>query len=342
MNNYMFENFYQSSDTLEVCVILFDKCNLCCEFCFEQHTHLKTCDEIISSMNILINELTNVKKQRRQLNKFVFRFWGGELFMDSLKEEYMDCYEKIVNLLKEWCYGNNYKCEFCFSTNLIFKKIDRVRNLLDDNCYIATSYDPVARFHGTTESLWWRNVEIFNPKVISITLTKECIHKYITTNILQRLRKFELYPEYYIYNTNWEKYAPSERDLFEFYKFCYENNFHNIKEIENIIESYNKPNGRYCVCRNSCSFINNKLVFSCLLRSGTLKMLPEYGMTLEECYNNDLCTKKQFEIAINNLGCLFCKYYSFCRLPCMASKMHKKSKSKDCALKLFYDWLQNN
>ena len=264
--------------------------------------------------------------------------------MDILPDEYIKCYKQMVDLLQNWCISNKFTSEFCFSTNLIFKNVERIKKFINynKNCYIATSYDPISRFHSNTEEIWWKNVEIFNPKVISITLTKECIEKYITTDILFRLKKYELYPEYYIYNKNWQKYAPSEEDLFNFYKFCYLNDIDNIKEITKIFESYENPIGRYCICRNSCSFINDKLVFSCLLRSGTMSMIKEYGMTEEECYDNENCTKKQFEIATNNLKCFDCKYYSFCRLPCMASKMHKNSKTSNCALKMFYGWLREN
>lgn len=338
MNN-LFDNFYKHNETLEICVILFDRCNLHCKFCFEKHTDLKTCEEIIDSTFILTHELDTIKQKKKEIKNLVFRFWGGELFMDSLDDEYFTCYKRMVTILRDWCNNNSYKCEFCFSTNLVFNKVTRVCDLLQKDCYIATSYDPISRFHGDTEKIWWKNIDIFNPKVISITLTKDCIYEYIRGNQLERLRKFEIYPEYYIYNLNWEKYAPSEEDLFEFYKFCYENKFENIKEVKRIVESYNNPNGRYCVCKNSCSFINNRLVFSCLLRSGTLSMLDEYGMSLTECYDNDNCTKKQFQIAVNNLKCSNCQYYPFCRLPCMASKMHVKSKSKNCALKMFYNWL---
>lgn len=341
MNN-LYESFYPTDETLEVCIILFDKCNLCCKFCFEDHTHLRTCKELLQSTHKLIEQLDQLKVKRREIRNFVFRFWGGELFMDSLPDDYMNCYTQMTNLLRQWCSENGFTSEFCFSSNLVFTQTQRVKDLLSNDTYIATSYDPVSRFHGNTEELWWKNVKLFSPKIISITLTKECIEKYINTDILFRLKDYELYPEYYIYNKHWEQYAPSEEDLFEFYKFCYLNDIDNIKEVTRIFESYRNPIGRYCNCKNSCSFINDKLVFSCLLRSGTMSMLPEYGMTKEECYDNENCTRKQFEIATANLNCQNCKHYTYCRLPCMASRMHKNSKSDKCALKMFYEWLSDN
>lgn len=340
----IFDNFYGKQDTLEVCLILFDKCNLHCKFCFENHTHIISTQEVIEVGDKLIPQLEDVIIKRPYLKKFVFRLWGGELFMDGISDDYFIAYKELIDNIRFWCHSNDYECEFCFSSNLVFTKIDRVKSLIESNedTYIATSYDPVARFHTKAiEDIWWNNVEIFNPKVISITLTKPAIEKYITTDILTRLSKYEIYPEYYIYNKDWEIYAPTGEELFEFFKYCYENDI-NIPELKSIINNYNtKSGGRYCYCFNSCSFIKGKLVFSCLLRSGTMSMLPEYGMTLEECYDNDNVTKKQFNIATSRLKCLSCKYYKFCRLPCMASRMHKESEKTKCHLKLFYDWLEN-
>jgi MoaA/NifB/PqqE/SkfB family radical SAM enzyme len=341
----LFSDFYGKQNTLEVCLILFDKCNLHCKFCFENHTKIISTEEIVDISNKLIPQLEEVIVKRPYLNRFVFRLWGGELFMDGINDDYFTAYNKLIDNIRTWCKSNNYECEFCFSSNLVFVKTDRVIDFLKQNekdTYIATSYDPVARFHTQViEDIWWKNTELFNPKVISITLTKPAIEKYITTDILTKLSKWELYPEYYIYNKDWQIYAPSGEELFEFFKYCYENEI-NIPELKSIINNYNTKTGnRYCYCFNSCSFINGKLVFSCLLRSGTMSMLPEYGMTLEECYDNDNVTEKQFNIATSRLKCFSCKYYKFCRLPCMASRMHKESENTKCHLKLFYDWLSN-
>ena len=344
MNNKIFKDFYGENNELEVCLILFDKCNLHCKFCFEDHNHIISTKEIINISNKLIPQLEEVIKKRSYINKFIFRLWGGELFMDGISDEYFTAYTELVNRIKNWCNFNNYKYEFCFSTNLVFNKIDRVKNFIknNENSYIATSYDPVSRFHSKEiENIWWKNIEIFNPKVISITLTKPAIDKYIKTDILFKLSKFELYPEYYIYNKDWRIYAPKEEELFEFLKFCYINDI-NIPEIKSMVYNYkNNISSRYCFCYNSCSFINERLVFSCLLRSGTLDMISEYGMTLDECYDNDHCTEKQFFNTISKLKCLNCKFYNICRLPCMASKMHKNVETNICHLKLFYNWIKN-
>lgn len=342
MKDKLFEEFYGKNNCLEVCVILFDKCNLNCEFCFEEHTHIISQEEILNIIKSLLDQLDEEITQKPWLNEFVFRIWGGEVFGDFVPDEYFKTYQEILNMIKAWAKINNYKVSFCFSTNLVFFHTDRVKQFIENNkkdTYIATSYDPIGRF-GTKllEDLWWKNLKIFNPEVISITLTKPNIDKYINSDILQKLSDYTIYPEYYIYNKDWEKYAPSGQDVFNFYKYVYENNINNIPEIIAIINSYNNPSGRYCYCRNSCSMINGKLVFSCLLRSGTLSMINDYGMTLEECYDNKNVTKKQFYIAVDNLKCFQCKYYSFCRLPCMASQMHKNS-DKICQLKLFYDWI---
>lgn len=342
----LFSDFYGKSNILEVCLILFDKCNLHCKFCFENHTRIVPPEDIVNISKELTKQLDEVIVKRPNLNNFVFRLWGGELFMDGINDSYFDAYNKLLDNIREWANSHNYSYEFCFSSNLVFVKTDRVIDFLKQNekdTYIATSYDPVARFHTKEiEDIWWKNAELFNPKVISITLTKPAIEKYITTDVLKRLSKWELYPEYYIYNKDWEIYAPDEKDLFNFFKYCYDNDI-NLPELKSIINNYNTKTGnRYCYCFNSCSFINGKLVFSCLLRSGTMSMLPEYGMTLEECYDNDNVTEKQFNIATSRMKCFSCKYYKFCRLPCMASRMHKESKKNGCHLKLIYDWLEND
>lgn len=334
--------FYPNYEFLEVCLILFDKCNLGCSFCFQDHASVKTPQEIKTLYNTLLPQLKEVLHKKPWIKHLIFRIWGGEVFMDSLSDEYLEAYEYLQNKIRNWAKNFSYTVEFGYSSNLVFKKVDRILNFIKNtDSYINTSYDPVERFHiKEQEDIWWNNLSIFNPTVISITLTKPNIEQYLQTDILFRLKEYTLYPEYYIYNKNWEKYAPSSEDIFNFYVYYHKSGLNNIPELNNIIDSYKNPNGRYCVCSNSCSFINNKLTFSCLIRSGTLDMLNDYGMTLEECLS-DKCTEIQHKLATNRLKCNMCKHYTYCRLPCMASQLHKNT-DKECALNKFYNWIEKN
>ena len=71
MNNKMFEDFYGKNNTLEVCMILFDKCNLNCEFCFEEHDHLCSSQEILDMTDSMLNQLNVVIAEKPWLNDFI-------------------------------------------------------------------------------------------------------------------------------------------------------------------------------------------------------------------------------------------------------------------------------
>ena len=52
--------FYPDYNFLEICLILFDRCNLGCSFCFQEHTNLKTPQEIKDITTNLIPQLENI------------------------------------------------------------------------------------------------------------------------------------------------------------------------------------------------------------------------------------------------------------------------------------------
>ena len=70
----IFDDFYGKQDTLEVCLILFDKCNLHCKFCFENHTHIISTQEVIEVGDKLIPQLEDVIIKRPYLKKFVLEY----------------------------------------------------------------------------------------------------------------------------------------------------------------------------------------------------------------------------------------------------------------------------
>lgn len=117
---------------------------------------------------------------------------------------------------------------------------------------------------------WQENVKKFKPICVSITLTKQNIQKYIEEPVhFERLSGQNIYLEYYIYCKNYRLFAPTQDDLYRFFKFCLAKRMYNIPEI---VEIATLSKGRYCSCNNSCYFKNGKLTFDCIARSSDLPL----------------------------------------------------------------------
>lgn len=250
-------------------------------------------------------------------------------------------YENLVFGLRLLGDRIGVKSVFCFTSNLVFDKTQRVKGFLTKTfSVIATSYDPFYRFRNVAQLKTWRdNVVLFNPDSISITLTKQNILEYTTNpEHLEFLKSYHVNIEYYIYNKRYQFFKPSEDDLYNFFVYCIVNRYYNISEIKAIVESYRKSNGRYCTCNNSCLYLDGKLTFNCLRRSSNLPIFEFFTDVPSE----DEYTEKQLTTALTRKSCLSCKNYKFCRMYCMASVLHKSYDPKNCALYRVYDRIGEN
>lgn len=347
------KNFYSLNDNqneLEVCLILFKRCNLNCQFCFQDRSSIEI-DDISKIPEKLEKELQNIIKEM-SLNKVTYRLWGGELFSDDLDDNLFVVYHKLVNDLYDISDRLNLDTEICFTSNLVFSKVDRVLNLLKDtNSYIATSFDLVGRFQNEQQiDQWTKNAELFQPKTVSITLTKQNINEWLTSDKFKSkyrscLKKYPLNIEYYIYNRNWKYYQPSDDDIFDLFvdyakqHLCYDkDNWLNIPEFDAIILSYNNPIGRYCTCNRSCLWINDKLTFNCLKRSSDL---PQFEF-FETPVSDEDYTDMQVKTALKRRNCFLCRHYEYCRLQCLASCLHLKHVNDNCWLDKAYGYIEQN
>lgn len=333
------EKFYRlnnDNDTIEICLVLFTKCNLNCAFCFQDRNEISL-DYIHSipiNLKIQLQELLLVK----QYTKVVYRIWGGELFSNDIHDSMFIEYRKLTDEL--YSIGKQLKLEtiICFSSNLVFTNRNRVKELLQDtNAIIATSYDPLYRFKSLSQvCLWDENAKLFNPCTVSITLTKQNINEYIRNeDHFNLLKDYSVNIEYYIYNKLYDFFKPSEDDLYNFFKYCIDNDIKNIPEVQLIIDSYKNPNGRYCTCNNSCLYLNGKLTFNCLKRSSNLPQEQFF----DAIPNDTDYTEQQLKLALHRKNCILCENYSFCRMYCMASVLHKSYDNKNCALSRIYKYI---
>lgn len=334
------EDFYKNNierHTLEVCLVLFKKCNLNCQFCFQDRYKDIDTEYIHNIPDRIERDLKDLVIQRRY-NSVIYRIWGGEVFSDDVSDDIFSVYKQLVLDLNSLGIRIGINSQFCFSSNLVFTKTERVIKLIKEtNSIIATSYDPIYRFQNKDQlNIWKHNILLFKPSSVSITLTKQNINEYIKNKEhLEFLMNYQVNIEYYIYNKRYEFFKPSEDDLYNFYYYCIKNNYYNISEVKLIVDSYRNKNGRYCTCNNSCLYLNGRLTFNCLKRSSNLPILDFFdNIPVETKY-----TEHQLKTAISRKHCLSCKNYSFCRMYCMASVLHKSYNPNNCALYRIYDLL---
>lgn len=344
-NNFC-QTFYKLNNNkqLEICLVLFKKCNLNCLFCFQNKNRFNDIDkEYILNIPDKILEPLKVIVNKRKYSEIIFRIWGGELFSDDLNSEMFLIYNQLKNKLKKLETILNIKIKIYFSSNLVFEKNkNNVKALIsDDNVFLVTSFDPVYRFINKKQfEIWQKNIQEFKPVAISITLTKQNINKYCTDkSYLENLKNYNLAIEYYIYNNNYNFFKPTEDDLYNFFKYCIDNKYYNISEIKAIVQSFWNKNGRYCTCNNSCQYKNEKLLFNCVKRSSDLPINQFFNFEIDDGENY---SEFQLRAAIEKKKCFLCKRFSYCRLYCMASILHYDYKPEECALNRIYDYIDEN
>lgn len=335
----MTNHFYRKNsdqNVLEVCLVLFTKCNLNCPFCFQDRSNI----DVDYIKSIPQNLDISYFKLSRRYSKVVYRIWGGELFADSIDDSMFQLYRWLVQQLELIGEKHSIQTQICFSSNLVFNKIERVKNLISaTNAIVATSYDPKYRFHNDEQiQTWENNAMIFKPCAVSITLTKQNIHAFIEEPIhFNRLARYPVNIEYYIFNKLYTAFKPSEDDLFRFFKYCIDNSITNIAEVEAVKYSIDNPIGRYCNCNNSCLYLDGSLTFNCLKRSSNLPQEEFFDVVPIE----DEYTETQLKEALIRKKCFTCKNFSFCRMYCMASVLHKSVDNSSCGMYKVYEYIRS-
>lgn len=339
------QRFYQNNPDnhiLEVCLILFKKCNLKCAFCFQDHNESIDVEYIKSIPLHLENNLRQILSTKRY-TQVTYRIWGGELFSDDIDDDMFELYGWLEDQLYDIGTHLGVTTQICYSSNLVFSNINRVIDIINRHPtnILATSYDPVYRFKNINQiHQWCDNASKLQPKVVSITLTKQNINKFINEHEhLDRLIAYPINIEYYIYNKLYDFFKPSETDLFNFFKYCIEQGYTNICEINELVRSSSGVNtGRYCNCNNSCLYIDESLTFNCLKRSSNLPLNQFFDVVPRE----QEYTEAQLMHGLTQKNCVTCENYSFCRMPCMASVAHKTYDGSQCCFKMLYQYLKNH
>ena len=344
-------NFYKKIKFYEVAVSLFETCNLHCKFCFERHNKPIDEDKIRSFPEKIINNIReDIIKYHPEM--FIFKVWGGELFFDNIPDKLFDCYYDLYNDMKKriekefpWI-----KFEISWLSNGVWTKKERVENLLiKTNSKVALSYDPLDRFSNDKElEIWKDNFEYLkNKKLLSfvaITLTKPNIYEFIKGDEIIKSIPLDMQIDvnYYAANPGWEKYIPSDEDLFLFFKWCVDNKQFNVAAVESFIRHMIKEESEYvpkwCTCKNSRQCIDGLPILDCVKQASSLDRKDFYGEYESETDESN-CTEVKNSIGMLKRGCISCEHYKTCPQICWVSIIFKGYKTTYCPIKRLYNYI---
>lgn len=322
---------------------LFEKCNLSCNFCWQDHTAIVGIDTVQEKKKILMGMLADDPHE-----SFTINIMGGEIFADDIfnNDLYVD-YCSLVLVVDGYVKHQLQKTiSFNFVTNLITTQQPLVREMLDyltsqgATVRLVTSYDAKGRFNKQQFQLFKDNVEYFRDKItcFSMLLTKPVIH-----NLIARKDEyfdylynqgFYIYFDYYSPAEDHMMVGPSDKDLLRAFYFLvdYYPNVHPIKEwMENHTNYMScrsskliNPDGTTCMCGNL--LVENKSVIT-------------FFKSKIERNSND-AIENSF---LNKWDCLSCEYFNRCTLGCFVQHdFMKRGELNECPFKLTFDKITKN
>lgn len=354
-------DFNVDNGAYELAISLFEKCNMRCKFCFQYHENDIDFDYIRRIPMMLRDYMMDEVKKYNVTDLYV-KIWGGEVFLDNI-ENSMQLFTEyklfMSNLHRSFSYiskRTNLKfVTYRWLTNGIFnaRVLGYVVNLVDEySIDIGMSFDPERFLKNNLFYKWLANytsLREITDVALSITLTKPNIQEYlygdhmsvkIFRDILsnKKMAPSSIDISYYTASANWKEDLPSEEDLFQFFRWCIDNDYRVIKVVDDLIRSHNGEYVLpYCDCVKAGTFINGALIKNCADRS-CLDNKYFYGkytdyVTEENCgeYKNSLGLIKQ--------GCLTCKYSNNCQKMCWLSVIFKHYSTGNCPFKRIYEYL---
>lgn len=329
--------------------VLFEKCNLNCSHCFQNHLNNTIDIDYIKNLHKFVYKTMQEEINKKNPDLVMFSMRGGELFLDSINDNIINEYINLILKIKEK-FIQDYPTKLLsihIMSNGIYNNIDRVINLLEIvGGKITLSFDAYGRYINEKQvELFLKNYKKLREKNliknIAITLTKESINQYMLNNkLLHYFDDSEIDFNYYI-PTHKSSSLPSDDDLFNFFKYLVDNKFYNVIYIRNILENHlnNSKISMSCNCANTTVIFNGTTYHSCNIYVPTLKLTDFYDSDKIDDNNGvKLITEK----GLKKRGCLFCPYYNRCSYYCWMMLCYKYYNMNDCPHKKFHQYIINN
>ena len=314
-----------SGTEIEIC--FFTLCGLRCAFCYQDHDDPTGIDSIQDKALQVIDYLKTANNLKGTIS---FQMLGGELFEDSIPDNYYEYYFNFVNTIHSWCADNlspELDWVFTWISNLGFEKDQTEENmkLLFDRLdeigipfQISTSWDPTGRpMKFELTSTFHKNLIKFKDRVNIITfiLTKQ------TCDFLLRneqpymeflYENFTLQFDYFTPNGNTRRMIPDDIKLWNTLTMLAAR-YPKLPQITAWRE--NEVNPISCASLSRVSILPDGSMTACK----HLQYRPEDFNTPLDFHSNASIIEKY----ITKKECLGCEYFNRCTLGCFLADDHK-------------------
>lgn len=309
----------------EFFINFFERCNLRCGFCWQNHDDWTGIDTIRDKAALVIQHASVPG------NHYIVNVMGGELFMDQLPDRVLEDYlyfcEEVASKVESY--------EINFVTNLVFNNTSRIKAFLRQleerkiKFGLCTSYDPAGRFNPLTLSVFTCNLALFKPWVtnVSVVLTRPNIRHFMQGKVDAIFdyiyAEHPVFFDYYSPEKNQKLLQPTDKEIVDFFLWLNEH-YPNSAPIADFRE--NKVNAT--TCRSSLIILPDGSTGSCRILADRKQFKSDVAVT-----DNIHEAEARF---IKHFDCLSCEYYTRCGLGCFLHADHISITTQTCEFKRMF------
>lgn len=320
-------------DSSEIEHHLFEKCNLNCSFCGQDHDSEEGMDTILEKAHQTVAFMATSPLRSHTVNVM-----GGEIFNDLIPESVFEDYYTFYRIINDYAAANDLTVRINFVTNLIFgKNLTHVKHLLgrcNDNAWISTSYDFAGRGLDLNRMMQFkRNLAELKPYigVVGFVLAKPSIRKLIADKDKffkdELYANFPLYFDWYVPENSADKMMPSEQEMLDALLFVADK-YPQIEPVKSLLE--NEENKMTCFSLNKTTILPDGREVKCRY----MEYEAEQFLTPIDYSTNSGIINAHLE----RNECFSCEWFNRCQFRCFVqSDWAGLERLPTCMFKTFFN-----
>ena len=351
--------FYREPEYCETVLYLFEKCNLRCEFCFQDHEHAQVNETYIKSLpHAAFALMSKELKAHPTIKSFDIRMLGGEIFSDDLPDSLLELYGEVVEQIRAEMktYFPDVNVDFICTTNGVWTNRERIKNFLEKYSFkkiISISIDFVGRYkNDKIKQTAYETMRYFGEAEFfvraGVVLTKRNIayileHADEFKDLIRKYKAEQIVFNYYSPNEQWELDLPSDEDLWNIYKFCIDERMFNVSTIFYLVEAYRQKTffTKTCECKFIPTLTQTSCTKDCVATASPLPRERFYGKYTNEVTEENVSDVKA-SLGIVKRGCLGCDHYEYCPQPCWCMVIFDGYKATNCPMKRSFNYIKEH